>query len=362
METKTKWLSWRLWAFSALVWGGLAAANVLFFASIMPVESGRWSLLHGIVSRAWPMVLVTPVLFQVCQALVLRSVPARRIVWMLAGTVLLTFTAHQMILLVWARLLPMSVFVLWGGGGSLAQHSLVVAVSLVILQRRLAETRQRELLAAQLRALRAQLQPHFLFNTLHAISVAGRTDANVATRMLTLLGDLLRQTLRERDGQLISLAEEQQMLQPYLELQQLRFADRLRFVVDFPTEVLGAAVPDLLLQPLVENALQHGIETRPEGGTVHLAARRWSDRLEIQVRDDGAGLDQPARDPEFGIGLGTTTARLRALFGSRAEVKLAARPGGGTIATLILPFRELEAAAQTSTDVPAEVPADVHVA
>ncbi|HEX5052188.1 MAG TPA: histidine kinase [Planctomycetota bacterium] len=227
----------------------------------------------------------------------------------------------------------------------LFRHLAAGTIAIVLFQRRVAIVRQRELLASQLRALRSQLQPHFLFNTLHAISVTCRTDTDAATRMLALLGDLLRLTLRERNGDLVSLAEEQELLQPYLALQQLRFPDRLRVVLDLPLDVLGCAVPDLLLQPLVENALEHGIERRPGSGTVHIAARRRHDQLEIHVTDDGAGIEARPDEVQLGVGLGTTKARLQALFGDAADLQLTAGSAGGATVTLRLPWRELARAA-----------------
>ena len=215
-------------------------------------------------------------------------------------------------------------------------------VAVAISQAKMAQERRAELLAAELRVLRSQLQPHFLFNSLQAIAVTIKRDANAAVSMVTLLGDLLRQTLRERKNDLVSLQEEQQMLEPYLELQRHRFADRLIVEVDLPDEVLGAAVPDLLLQPLVENALQHGIESMPGKGTVRVRARRDQDHLEIEVADDGAG---PEREQVDGIGLGATRARLRALYGDRAQLTLA--PGGisGAVVTVRMPWQEVAGAA-----------------
>ncbi len=222
------------------------------------------------------------------------------------------------------------------------EFSGLLGVCAAIQASRAASARKRALLSAQLRALRAQLQPHFLFNTLHAIGVTAKTDGTTAARMTTLLGDLLRQTLRERDGELVSLAEERELLQPYLQLQQLRFGDRLRVELDLPDDVLAAAVPDLILQPLVENALRHGIEQLPGSGHVIVRARRVADALELQVADDGVGPATAARD---GIGLGGTRARLQAIYGDAADVQLA--PGGvrGTVATVRLPFREVAHAA-----------------
>ena len=203
--------------------------------------------------------------------------------------------------------------------------------------------RERQLQQAQLRALRAQLQPHFLFNTLHAIGVTANRDGPLAARMTTLLGDLLRHTLRERTAPLVPLDDELALLEPYLQLQQLRFQDRLRVHSDLPKEVLGALVPDLLLQPLVENALQHGIEQRPGAGSVTVSARRVGAELVIEVQDDGV----PAVDAleRCGTGLSVTRDRLQALFGARASLHVGGNAQGGTTAVLRLPFAEVRHAA-----------------
>ncbi|MGC6488171.1 MAG: sensor histidine kinase [Planctomycetota bacterium] len=215
-------------------------------------------------------------------------------------------------------------------------------VAVAVSQAKMAQARREQVLSAELRALRSQLQPHFLFNSLQAISVTIKQDPNAAVHMVTLLGDLLRQTLRQRSDDLVSLQEEQQMLEPYLELQRHRFADRLNVELDLPSEVLGAAVPDLLLQPLVENALQHGIESMPGKGTVRVRARRDADHLQIEVADDGAG---PEREQVDGIGLGATRARLRALYGDRAQLTLAPGSISGAVVTVRMPWQEVQGAA-----------------
>jgi Histidine kinase len=206
-----------------------------------------------------------------------------------------------------------------------------------------AAARERLLQQAQLQSLRSQLQPHFLFNTLHAIGVMATRDGAAAARMTTLLGDMLRHTLRERRTPLVPLADEQELLRPYLQLQQLRFQDRLRVQCDLPRELHGALVPDLLLQPLVENALQHGIEQRPGAGSVTVSARRAGPELVIEVKDDGVPtVGAPER---LGTGLTATRERLRVLFGSRASLALRANDDGGTTAIIRLPFRESHDAA-----------------
>ena len=222
------------------------------------------------------------------------------------------------------------------------RYAALLGVLVLVEQIRQRDAARRELVAAQLRALRAQLQPHFLFNTLHTIGVTAKQDGTTAARMTTLLGDLLRQSVQEREHATVPLAQELELLQPYVQLQQLRFGDRLQVVVDVPEDVLAAEVPDLVLQPLVENALRHGIERLPGAGTIVVRARRSGPFLRLQVIDDGAGLDAAATE---GTGLGATRARLAAIYGERAALELAPAGVRGTAVTLQVPFREVAHAA-----------------
>ncbi len=338
MQNRSEWPSWRVWAASVMFWGGLGCAEV--FSSGSSDGGVRVRLIQNALLFFGPYALATPVLIVVTARLALARSTRRRFWLSLSAVVVGAVVCHALLVQTIAGAAA------WIPTLTHAFHYVgIVSFAVAINERRLGEVRERDLLAGQLRALRLQLQPHFLFNTLHAIAVTGRTDSNAAARMLTLLGDLLRQTLIERGGEVVSLAEELELLQPYLELQQLRFPDRLRVELDFPEEVLAAGVPDLLLQPLVENALKHGIERRPEGGTVRIAARRWHDYLEIQVTDDGAGVVGDPGEVQFGIGLGATKARLKALFGAAADVTLATRATGGATVTLRLPYREVAHAA-----------------
>ena len=325
-------------------WFGLASAGafgVYVDGVAQPLFSGR--LLGSIAQQAVPLGLATPILLHLGARLA-RLPRDRQSWWRPVSWVVSCCLAHAGFWLLWYGadegnwiVVAGSVFT-WG-----LPYSGITAVAVALGHQQVAESQERELLSAQLRALRSQLRPHFLFNTLQAIAVTARSDADTTVRMLALLGDLLRQTLHERDGQLVSLAEEQTLLQPYLDLQRLRFADRLRIEIDLPADVLGAAVPDLVLQPLVENALQHGIERQPGAGTVCIRARRRGDQLELVVADDGAGYDEASMTD--GIGLGATRARLHALFGAAAQLQLA--PGGvrGTVVTVLLPYREVSHAA-----------------
>jgi signal transduction histidine kinase len=197
---------------------------------------------------------------------------------------------------------------------------------------------QTELAQAQLAALRMQLNPHFLFNTLQAVSVLATEDPPRAQRMLALLGDLLRQVLDDRGRQEVTLREELELLARYLEIEKTRFPDRLdvRFEVAPDAECL--LVPTFVLQPLVENAIRHGIAPRASAGTVTIGARRVDGRLEAWVSDDGPGSSEPLRE---GVGLATTRARLEKLYGSSGQrLSIRAREGGGLVATIEIPVRQ----------------------
>lgn len=200
---------------------------------------------------------------------------------------------------------------------------------------------RRQLVEAQLAALRAQLQPHFLFNTLHTIGVFTRKDPEAANRILALVGDLLRRSLETVRTQEISLREELEFLKPYIEIQRTRFQDRLSIYVQVEEDTLDCRVPSLVLQPLVENAVRHGVEARAGEGVIHIRGRRDGPDLVLEVEDDGVGLPvgagggPPMRE---GMGLGNTRERLSRLYGSRGELKLEPAPEAGVLASVRMPF------------------------
>jgi two-component system LytT family response regulator len=216
-----------------------------------------------------------------------------------------------------------------------------------------AEAREREVHAARLSsqlaearlgALRSQLNPHFLFNSLNAITVLVRDrDIDTASRMLEQLGDVLRQALATDRTPEIPLAEEIGFLERYLAIEQVRFSDRLRATFEVDPEAMGAAVPSFVLQPLVENALRHGLAKRTEGGTLVIAARREGDELVLEVGNDGPGLGTPQTGERPGLGLSNTRERLATMYGDRGRLMLANRATGGVIATVRLPYREFSA-------------------
>ncbi len=192
-----------------------------------------------------------------------------------------------------------------------------------------------QLAEAQLHALTSQLQPHFLFNTLHAISALVTEDPPRAERLVARLSELLRDSLKGGMQPETSLEREFALLEKYVEVQEARFGPRLQVTFAADAEVLDAQVPRLILQPLVENAIRHGIAPRPGPGTVEVAARRMGDALRLSVRDDGVGITIPTRD---GIGLRNTRERLRQLYGNRHEFTLENQPHGGVLCSVDLPL------------------------
>jgi len=198
-----------------------------------------------------------------------------------------------------------------------------------------------QLAQAQLQALRMQLQPHFLFNTLNAISALALSDPLQARLMIARLSDFLRLTLEERHAPQVPLARELEFLRCYLDIQQVRFRHRLNTEIDVADDTLAAAVPNLILQPLVENALRHGLLAKAEPGSLQVVGQRDGDELVLRVDDDGLGLSPDGTSE--GIGLTNTRARLAMLFGGDARLELQRRDGGGTRVELRLPFRELTA-------------------
>jgi two-component system, LytTR family, sensor kinase len=195
---------------------------------------------------------------------------------------------------------------------------------------------QRDLSDAQVQAIKLQVQPHFLFNTLHAVNVLIEKDPAAATRMVTRLGDLLRHTLSRAAVAEVPLGTELDVLRLYLEIEGTRFRDRLTVRIDAPAETLDALVPDLILQPLAENAIRHGIQSDTGAGSVEVTASRAGASLVIEVRDSGQGPGDAITDR---VGLTTVRGRLARLYGDAHEFSLLAGPAGGSVARIRIPFR-----------------------
>ncbi len=225
-------------------------------------------------------------------------------------------------------------------GRVLSGYLLLATAAHAVAYYRRAKERETSLANARLESLRLQLQPHFLFNTLNTISGLVHTEPDRADTVVTALSDLLRLTLETSGERELPLREELRLVEAYLAIMQARFEDRVRARIEIAPDVRDALLPAFLLQPLVENAVHHGLEPLPAGGTVTVRAQRDGDRLKIEVCDDGAGLD-PAASRREGVGLGNTRARLRALHGERASLDLRPAPDGarGCIVAVTLPYR-----------------------
>ena len=198
-----------------------------------------------------------------------------------------------------------------------------------------------QLALAQLQALKMQLQPHFLFNTLHSISALVHKDPQSADKMIVRLGDFLRLTLDSAGVQEVSLHQELEFLKCYLDIERIRFKDRLTVQMSIEPQALQARLPNLILQPIVENAIRHGIAPRTDAGRIDIEARRLNGSLQVQITDNGPGLGANGNNGRIlkeGIGLSNTQARLQQLYGEESRLDLANTAKGGLSVTLEIPF------------------------
>lgn len=216
-----------------------------------------------------------------------------------------------------------------------------------------ARERKIQLTEARMAALRAQIHPHFLFNTLNSISALMEDDVAAARRVMAQLASMLRTSLSEPPGEKVSLEEEVELARLYLAIEQIRFRDRLEIDIQLDEEAAQAAVPHLLLQPLVENAVRHGISRRSDAREIQLVAERDRETLRIRIEDDGPGPDalRTRRSPgqTSGIGLKNSRARLHQLYGEQGKIELLPRQGGGCRCLVTLPFTRFEGPVEASS-------------
>ncbi|HXX17650.1 MAG TPA: histidine kinase [Candidatus Eremiobacteraceae bacterium] len=241
---------------------------------------------------------------------------------------------------------------LWRSKATEQMVSTVVLYGIVLLVGWILQSRERlererteaarlseQLAKAQLGALRQQIEPHFLFNTLNTIAGLvreGRNDA--AVDMIAGLSELLRRTLRNREQQ-VALRDELEIVETYLEIEKARFAERLRVHVDVPQELARARVPSLILQPLVENAVKHGIAKRASGGVIAIHAERRNGTLTLRVADDGPGFPEEGKG-RSGIGLENVRERLRSLYGPAGKLQVGREEGWGAVVSVSVPYEE----------------------
>ncbi|HUF49891.1 MAG TPA: histidine kinase [Longimicrobiales bacterium] len=216
-------------------------------------------------------------------------------------------------------------------------YALIAGVSYLLLAQRTLRERSVAVARAQLQAVRARLQPHFLFNVLHGVGTLVRADPAAAERALEQVGDLLRRALDHGGAELVPFGDEWSFAREYLDLEHLRLGRRLRIDAHIDDGALDVSVPAFLLQPLVENAVRHGIAPRAEGGTITIDARRANGALTLYVADDGAGAESDRIGRVGGLGLDGVRRQLEGLYGARATMLIDTAPGSGFRVTVTLP-------------------------
>ena len=304
-----------------------------------------------------PWALATPAIFACHRRLALTQQPKGRVALHLAGHVLLAalagllYTAGLAVveLLMAGRELPSFLDLLtliWHAGRSSVLlgaliYGLVLAAATALEMQRVARDRDHELTRARLQVLRNQLRPHFLFNTLHAIGSLVDEDPRGAQKMITRLSDLLRASLDADELDLVPLSEELSLVGRYLEIEAVRFEDRLTVQWEVDETLHQELVPRFILQALAENAICHAIEPSRGGGRILVSATRETTNLVLRVLDDGPGPEAAGRHPSsrgLGVGLVNTRARLAAIFGDQGSLGISARDGGGTSASVVIPL------------------------
>lgn len=318
-------LTWRGFTSLMVDWYSCAVFTPLFFrlAKRFPVERARWrvSLLMQLLASSVAVVIKYAFLVQFWRWT--RSPFAMSFTRALAAN----FIIESMIF--------------W---------SVIAIIHGILFYRRWQEREQlaaelrTQLSEAQLQVLKAQLRPHFLFNTLNSISSLVHSDPGAADRMVVQLADLLRASLERAGAHEIPLAEELALLERYVEIMRVRHQDRLSVSIHVAARARSALVPHFILQPLVENAIEHGIGRRAGAGRVMIEANDVGDRLELRVADDGSEVAEPAsNESQFlhdeGIGLGNTRRRLAQLYGDAQSFDIRRADSGSTLVTITLPLR-----------------------
>jgi two-component system, LytTR family, sensor kinase len=356
-----RWLPWvgvpLAWLVVALVWSsrGGRAIGLDGEVTVIPWQD---TVVDNLVAFGWWAVLTPPVVFVVRRLDDGRRPLALRVAGQIlaAGVFILAYFAlrtgirfpwlHFQLARGWpglSSILPEATMVY----GVMLGATLALAANQRSRQREREATAlalratqlQAELVGARLQVLRAQLHPHFLFNALHAISTLVDWRPEEARRMLARLSELLRLAVEATEQAEIPLTREVEWLERYLELQQIRYEERLEVELRISPEALGARVPPLILQPLLENAIKYAVDPRPSGARIVLSAERDGERLRLRVSDDGPG-PAPTPPESGGLGLRNTRERLRAVYGDAQFVELRPAEGGGAEALIEIPYRE----------------------
>jgi two-component system LytT family sensor kinase len=362
METRREPTTW-LWI--ALIWGSVGLFDATQTVFVMRAEGMHhaWVTLWVTLLLCYlPWALATPVILWVGRRYPpVRLKPLSTWIIHLAACAGVNFVVSgwnawlEAMLNPWAKSVPDSFRLLWfykfynGLLSSLFLYAVIIAVSYVLdsrerLARQQTETAclNEQLSRAQLDALRRQIEPHFLFNTLNSIAGLVREKRNDdAVNMIAGLSDFLRRVIEDSGKQQVPLGEEMEFLQKYLDIQKVRFAERLQLRVDVPKELFTAQVPSLILQPMVENAIKHGIAKRAHGGLIRIAAVRSNGMLTLSVYNDGPRLPADWDENNSGIGISNARTRLQSLYGEACNLSLRNHDPGGVEISVSVPFKEV---------------------
>jgi two-component system LytT family sensor kinase len=362
-ETETGMRSTR-WLWIAAIW----CAGALFDASqtvlIMHAEGRHapWLSLFATELASWlPWALATPLVVGLARRYpTIRGISVRTLAVHLAAFVAVSAVAEtwsawlQVLFNPWGNRRWPTFVDTWSTTLLYQVLTFIIAYALILTVTHLVDAREsiarqmtetarlnEELSRAQLAALRRQMEPHFMFNTLHAIAGLVRDHRNdAAVSMVVGLSEFLRRATEDSHRSQVTLAEEVEYLQRYLEIQKVRFGERLQVSIDIPAELLRAQVPNLLLQPLVENAIKHGIAKRVAGGTVRVAGARDGGSLCLTVYNDGPNVPTDWQSTHTGVGLGNLRTRLQILHGNESGLQLRHAALGGVEVVVTLPLKE----------------------
>jgi signal transduction histidine kinase len=346
--------AWVLWAAAFLWWTLSGLVNLVNLSYAVTARGGHFDWAHQLASQAvgdYTWVPLTVGTFWLARVAPIEPGNLARGLWLHAVAGVMVVLSRAVLIFyasAWLGWFPKpSSFgtAMVYAGNNLFKFSMFVGVAHALhyarrsRQRELTTSRLEALLArAELDALRARLQPHFLFNALSSLTELVHRDADAAEQGILRLAALLRRTLDAAEPEVL-LDDELAFVSNYLEIERLRLGPRLSVAWDIEAPVRRARVPHLVLQPLVENAVRHGLAPRTSPGRVRIAARAEADQLILEVEDDGVGLDARSAAGSAGLGLASTRDRLFRLYGARQCLDLTSRPGGGTLAAARLPLR-----------------------
>jgi sensor histidine kinase YesM len=357
---------WVRWCFGFLVWTSLAFFFALrtYLGALQANAPVSWkATLTGYLADFYLWGLVSPLIFKLARRFELRARLPRNLLIHTGLSVLFSFVVlsaaapifwyfgypnltRNPTLLTLVRNSAFSVYYLHLGLTIYWATLIVAHASQYYRDLREGEARAGQLATqlaqAQLQALKMQIHPHFLFNTLNSIAALLHKDVETADRMIARLGDFLRLTLRRSDAQTVVFGQELEFLKCYLDIEHIRFQDRLHVAMEIEQEALDVLVPNLILQPIVENAIRHGIARQTISGRVTIRAFKRQERLIMEVEDNGPGLEhgKPLGNLSGGIGLSNTRARLQQFYGQDYQFEIANSTGRGVIVTLDIPAIE----------------------